>query len=294
MRTSRPAILRPGQTLGPYRVEGELGAGGMGRVYLASDTTLKRTVAIKFVDRTRGNASDLLREARLAASLDHPFICRIHGVGHFADEPFIVMEHVKGVPLSKMIQSQGALPLRSALSLELQIADALAHAHEHGIVHGDIKGSNVMVGAGGRVTILDFGLAVRRIDYDEWTTADADTTWPSPSTGGAGTVPYMSPERIRGLQPDVQSDIWAMGVVLYEMLSGARPFNGATAFEMAAHILFDHRIPLLGCPPAIATVIERCLNVNPLGRYTCARELWGALRGLGEENGESWPSNQCP
>jgi serine/threonine protein kinase len=273
------SAIRIGQSIGPYRIEGLLGTGGMGRVYLARDCQLRRTVAIKFVDQSKKDPQSLralLREARLAAALNHPSICSVHEVGRLGDEPFIVMEHVKGLSLSTVLQRMGALPIGTAIRYEMQIVSGVAHAHEQQIVHGDLKASNVMIEPQGRVKILDFGLAIQgslaRTDDVVETTAIA------PSTSHAGTVPYMAPELLRGHEANVQSDIWAMGVVLFEMLAGFRPFRGATTYELAAHILSNEPVafsPLI--PPSIRRVIDRSLLTNPLERYDSASEFGAAL-----------------
>ena len=269
-----------GQSVGPYRIEGVLGTGGMGRVYLAHDTTLKRAVAIKVVDPLRQNADALVREAQLAAALDHPSICTVHEVGHIGDEPFIVMEHIKGTRLSELIHEHGVVPLETALHYEIQMVDAVAHAHERGIVHGDLKSSNIMIEADGRLKVLDFGLAVRN-DVRSFPSAEADSTCPPPSSGCAGTVPYMAPERLRGHAPDVRSDIWALGVVLHEMLVGACPFRGGTAYELAADILSNQRAELTQrLPTPVSRVIERCLSPHRNDRYPSARALGAALDDL--------------
>jgi serine/threonine protein kinase len=270
-----------GQSVGPYRIEGVLGTGGMGRVYLAHDTTLKRAVAIKVVDPMRQNADALLREAQLAAALDHPSICTVHEVGHIGAEPFIVMEHIKGTRLSEVINGLGVVPLETALHYAIQMVDAVAHAHERGIIHGDLKSSNIMIGADGRVKVLDFGLAVRNDVLSLPLSDDADSTCPPPSSECAGTVPYMAPERLRGHAPDVRSDIWALGVVLHEMLVGACPFRGGTAYELAADILANQRAQLTPRLPApVSRVIERCLSPHRQDRYPTARALGGALDDL--------------
>ena len=156
----------------------------MGQVYLARDTQLHRTVAIKLVDPRRQSPQELVREARLAASLDHPSICTIHGVDYLGEEPFLVMEHVKGMPLSKVIRSRRSVSVTTALDFARQIVAAVAHAHDRGVIHGDLKSSNIMVGPDGHVTILDFGLAVRR---DAGAGGrELDTTRLSPSSGGGG------------------------------------------------------------------------------------------------------------
>ena len=272
--------VRIGENLGPYRIEGLPGAGGMGRVYLAQDNELCRTVAINVVDHARKDPQSLrsrLREARLAASLSHPSICSVHKVGHVGDEPFIVMEHVRGLSLATLLHRMGALPIETAVHYEKQIVDAVAHAHDHEIVHGDLKTSNLMVDPDGRLKILDFGLAVRRV-VERTDEADLDTTVIAPPSSCAGTVPYMAPELLRGREADVHSDIWAMGVVLFEMLAGFRPFCGATSFELAARILSNEPVPFSALvPQAFRDIIERCLVTCPTERYQTAHDLASAL-----------------
>jgi serine/threonine-protein kinase len=269
----------------------------MGRVYVALDTRLERTVAIKVVDRLPQSQLALLREARFAAALNHPAICTVHEIGQINDEPFIVMEHVRGVPLWSMIQNRGAVPLESALSYELQMADAVAHAHDRGVVHGDLKSSNIMVDDDGRVKVLDFGLAVRR-EFACVRARDIDTTRVSGSSVAAGTVPYMAPELLRGQPPDVHTDIWALGVVLYEMLTGCRPFRGSTPFELAAHILNNQRVQTaVQLPAAVCRVIDRCLRTETRDRYRSVREFAADLDDLEcapwpGENDPGWPSIQ--
>lgn len=273
------APLPVGTTIARYRIDGVLGSGGMGQVYLARDTAMHRTVAIKVVDPRRQRPCDLVREARLAASLDHPSICAIHGVDYLGEEPVLVMEHVKGVPLSKVIRGRRPISVATALDFARQIVSAIAHAHARGVVHGDLKSSNVMVGPRGHVTILDFGLAVR---CGGAAPGDGmETTQASPATGAAGTVPYMAPEIIRGEAPTVASDIWALGVLLFEMLSGRRPFAGKTPYELASNILINQRTRMESLVQGpIRDVIDRCLAIDPAGRYSSARELASALRAL--------------
>lgn len=297
MFTQSAQRIRVGQQVGPYRIEGLLGTGGMGRVYVAFDTRLKRTVALKMVGRVRQDQLALLREARFAAALNHPAICTVHEIGEIDGEPFVVMEHVRGVPLWMAIQHDGPLPLERALSYEMQVVDAMAHAHERGIVHGDLKSSNIMVADHGRIKVLDFGLAVRRnITYAH--TGDIDTTRVPQSSVAAGTVPYMAPELLRGSMPDVQTDIWALGIVLHEMLTGLRPFRGATPYELAAHILCNQRVPApTSLPAAVCRIIERCLCTDPGDRYTAVRDLAADLDDLEcppwpAQNDFNWPSIQ--
>ena len=267
--------LKPGDVVAGYRIEGVLGSGGMGQVYLAHDTRLKRPVAIKLVDPQRQRPQDLVREARLAASLDHPSICAVHGVDYLGEEPFIVMEYIKGIPLSKVIRSRRSMSVTTALDFARQIASAMAHAHERGVIHGDLKSANIMIGPDGRATILDFGLAVR---CDAACAANDDSTRQSPSSA-AGTVPYMAPEIIRGQPPSMKSDIWALGVLIFEMIVGRRPFAGGTPYELASNILINQRTRMESLVQGpVREVVDRCMCLDPAGRYGSVRELSAALR----------------
>ncbi len=277
--TSSSHRLRVGQRVGQYRIDGVLGEGGMGVVYRARDRKLRRTVAIKVVDRADTAARrSLLQEARIAASLDHPAICAVHEVGCVGDQPFVVMEHVAGLPLSSVIPQGRGLELEAALHYAIQIVDAVAHAHGRNIVHCDLKSANVMIGTGGLVKILDFGLAVRQpVDLDETATETTRSEMPS----GAGTVPYMAPELLRGRRADRRSDVWALGILLYEMVSGRRPFTGATRYELAAAILGEDPPPLPDRVPAgLCAITARCLKNDPESRFPCARALAAALDDL--------------
>jgi len=271
-----------GRVVGPYRIDAVLGAGGMGIVYRAHDRARQRTVAIKVVDRRHAASASprwLVREARVAAALDHPSICGIHGVGFAGGQPFIVMEHVEGKPLASLIPRAG-LAVDAARHYATQICAAVAHAHERGIVHRDLKSSNIVVGADGRATLLDFGLAICDADGEP---SEVETTWPRDIPSGAGTVPYMAPELLRGQPADRRSDVWALGVLMYEMLAGRRPFRGATRYELAAKILAADPMPL---PPHVPGpwrgIIGRSLLKAPAARYACAGALSAALADLGQ------------
>lgn len=261
-----------GQQLGPYQLEALVGVGGMGEVYRARDVDLGRTVAIKLVrlddDRARAR---LRREAQYASSLNHPNICTIHQVGDRDGRPFIVMEFVEGRLLAEMIPPEG-LPAIDALRYAIQIADALIHAHEHGLVHRDLKSSNVMVATGGLVKLLDFGLSKRIAAPASGDTAAS--AWSLSGGAIAGTLGYMAPEVLQGLPADTRTDIWALGVLLYEMTAGRLPFAGRTAFELSSAILSQPPSPMPEhVPPGLGHVIRQCLEKEPGQRYQEARAV---------------------
>ena len=273
-----------GQQLGHYRILEKIGAGGMGEVYRAHDEQLDRDVALKVlpahtltdeIARAR-----LLREARAAAALNHPHICTIHEVGEAGGQAYIAMELVEGKPLSALVPGQG-LPVETVLRFGSQIADALAHAHERRIVHRDLKSANVVITPEGRAKVLDFGLA-KRISGEEL--AEVTTrSQASLTQAGAliGTVPYMAPEQLRGQPADARSDVWALGVVLYEMVAGARPFQGQTSFELSSAILNQVPPPLSpAVPTQLGAVIERCLAKEPGQRYQQGSEVRAALEAV--------------
>lgn len=276
-RTVEPITI--GQRLGPYRIQAVLGAGGTGVVYLAEDRRLLRDVAIKVLDPAMARTCairSLLREARMTAALVHPSICGVHEMGHVRGRPFIVMEHVEGVSLADIIPPGVGLPLERTLHYAIQIVDGVAHAHRCGIVHGDLKSTNIMVGPRGQVKVLDFGLAVRRSRAAG--SPDVDTTGRGERSSARGTVPYMAPELLRGRCANARSDVWALGVVLFEMATGGRPFRGATSYEIAAAILGHWVVPLPDLVPRLVRqVVSKCLSIDPERRYSSAIELAGAL-----------------
>ena len=289
--------LAGGDRLGPYEIVAPLGCGGMGEVYRARDTRLNRPVAIKILTTSAANAPDRVRrfliEAQAASALNHPNIIIIHDIGHERPQTngiwggdalhFIAMELVDGQPLSQLISQQG-LSVDRALAIGAEIADALAAAHTAGIVHRDLKPANVMVAHDGRVKLLDFGLA-RMLDD-----ADADATRTGAGTV-LGTYPYMSPEQLQGRAADARSDVFAFGVVLYELLSGRRAFPGTTSHEVTTSILRDDPLPLDGIAAEVSEVVARCLRKDPGGRYTRGAEVRAALErarqaAAGEPSGE--------
>lgn len=272
--------LGPGAGLGTYQIERTLGHGGMGVVFLARDTTLRRRVALKVLDaRADGSTAraELLREARNAAALNHPNICTVYEVGEANGLAFIAMEYVDGRPLSDLLV-ESALPLPEAVRHGIEVADALAYAHDHGVIHRDLKAANTMITAAGRLKLVDFGLARR----DDPQPADATKMASVAPAGIAVGTPYsMAPEQVRGGSTDARTDVWALGVLLYEMVSGATPFRGATTPELFSAVLRDPPAPLPRNVPAdMRAVIECCLQKEPARRYAHARDVRTALEAI--------------
>lgn len=273
--------MQAGERIAHFEILGLVGTGGMGEVYRARDTRLGREVAIKVLPPATVEdeiaRARLLREARMACRLNHPGICTIYDVGESEGRAYIAMELVEGRSLDAVLAG-GPLPVEQVRSFGRQLAEALAHAHEHGVVHRDLKSANVVVTATGRVKVLDFGLA--KPLAGEEPEAAATRSQPSLTAAGtlAGTLAYMAPEQLRGRPADERSDIWALGVVLYEMLAGTRPFRGDTGYELSAAILNEPAPALPGTvPPALAAVVGRCLARDPDGRFQRADEVRTAL-----------------
>ena len=260
-----------------FDVQKFIGKGGMGQVFLAQDSRLRRKVAIKAVspdtDDTDGHR--LMREARIAASLNHPNICTIHQVAEHSGRIFIVMEFVDGYSLSSLSKPRGVVG-KHLLAYALQITDGLGFAHAHDIVHRDLKPANIMVTPDHRVKILDFGLAMQHRGLAANTMTNSTAV--SAELATAGTLAYMAPEQLRGDPATHLSDIWAFGVCLFEMCVGTVPFTGRTAFEVSSGILIDDPPEL---PPHVAagldSVVVRCLRKDPEARYRSVAELRTAL-----------------
>lgn len=287
MTDSAPLI---GQVISHYRIVEKIGAGGMGEVYRARDERLKRDVAFKILPPESQSGADaerkLLREARSASALNDPHICVIHEVGEAGGRHFIVMELVDGSPLSSLIPSEGLRP-ELVVRYGVQIAAALAHAHDRGIIHRDIKAANVIITPSGQVKVLDFGLARLHGDFE---LADATRSAQSATNASAvvGTLPYIAPEILRGEEAGPRSDIWSFGVTLFEMATGNRPFRGQTGYELTSKILREPLPPLPPqLPPGLRTVIERCLEKEPGHRYQRASEVGAALEAVHTQPGTS-------
>jgi eukaryotic-like serine/threonine-protein kinase len=307
--------LAPGARLGPYEVVGPLGAGGMGEVYKARDTRLGRTVAVKVL--LGGAASDPDRrrrfeqEARAVSALNHPHICVLHDIGSVVPSekaesgkaeggagtsprpvPFLVMEYLDGQTLADRL-GKGPLPLAEGLDIAIQVADALAAAHRAGIVHRDLKPANVMLvraaaGAAASAKLLDFGLA--RLAAQPGTSLEGATETAHTAAGlVAGTAPYMAPEQIEGRPVDARTDLFAFGAVLFEIVTGARAFEGSSPASVMAAIL--EREPRAASdvrpnvPPAVDRMIRRCLAKDPDARWQTASDLAETLRWLRETGG---------
>ena len=272
--------LTPGSRFGRFTIDRELGSGGMGRVLRAHDPTLRRQVAIKILrDDLPAGHGDLLAEARSASGLNHPNVCTIYEVGEVDGTPFIAMELVEGRRLTSLIDA-GALPPGDAVRIGHQIAMALAHAHERGVVHGDLKSQNVMVTDAGTVKLLDFGLART---LDPVSLESVTRSLPGSDVDGAiaGTVPYMAPETLRGAPRKPAVDVWAFGVLLHEMATGMRPFTGANVFEIANAILTSALPPMAASTSSsFAAIVARCLQRDPALRYKTAGEVLLALEPL--------------
>lgn len=274
------AVLLSGERFARYVIVGQLGAGGMGEVYRARDEQLDREVAVKVLPTSSFDdpsaRARLVREARAAAALNHPNVRTVYEVGEANGQAYIAMELVEGQTLSAAIAA-GPLPLGTVVHYGRQLVDAIIHAHDRGIVHRDLKSNNVIVTRDGRVKVLDFGLARRSPEADLGAATLTHVSLTEPGMV-VGTLLYMSPEQLRGETARVPGDIWALGVVLYEMTAGTRPFNGQTAFELSAAILNNPPAPLPGdVPPPLRALIERCLAKEVDRRYRSAADVRSAL-----------------
>jgi serine/threonine protein kinase len=284
-----------GNTLAHYQISSHLGSGGMGDVYQATDTKLGRSVAIKFLPEAFSHDAERVarfqREARVLASLNHPNIAGIHGLEEINGHHFLIMELVTGETLADRI-ARGAIPLDEALPIARQIAAALEEAHETGVIHRDLKPANIKVTADGKVKVLDFGLAKA---YDETQSDAALTNSPTLMSMAAtnagvilGTAAYMSPEQARGKRVDKRTDIWAFGVVFYEMLTGRQAFQGEDLTETLASVVMKD-LELNAAPPNVRRLLGKCLQKDPKKRLRDIGDAWDYM-----DNVEALPQPAQP
>src|SRR5499427_6038125 len=287
--------LASGTKLGPYEVQSPLGAGGMGEVYRAKDTRLERTVAVKILpahlsaDPVRKQRFE--REAKTISSLNHPHICVLYDVGHQDGTDYLVMECVEGETLAKRLE-KGPLPLEQVLKYGAQIADALDKAHRSGIVHRDLKPGNIILTAIG-AKLLDFGLAKPVSPLASGMTLTADTPRAAMTEEGTivGTFQYMSPEQVEGKELDGRSDIFSLGAVLYEMVTGQRAFEGKSQLSVASAILEKEPSPITTMKPmtplALDHVIRKCLAKLPDDRWQSASDIASELKWITESDAQT-------
>jgi len=281
--------LTAGARLGPYEILSAIGAGGMGEVYRARDPQLRRDVAIKVLPVAFSTDADRLhrfeQEARAAAALNHPNILAVFDIGRDAGAPFIVSELIEGTTLRD--RQAGPVPVRKAVAYAVAIARGLAAAHEKGITHRDLKPENIFITTDDHVKILDFGLA--KLTSDPSAASALQTVAQTEPGAILGTVGYMSPEQVRGLAVDHRADLFALGVVLYELVSGQRAFRRDSAAETMAAIVNEHPPDLRATerqiPPALTRIIERCLEKSPTARFQTASDLAFALDALSDPSG---------
>lgn len=288
---ARTPSLQVGQEITRYQVRHKLGAGGMGEVFLARDTELRRDVALKVLSAPFAGDPDGLRrfkrEARALAAVDHPNIVSVYSVEEEAGVHFLTMAYVVGRTLDQLIPKGGLGPERF-LKLAVPLADAVRAAHERGIVHRDLKPTNVMVDGEDRLRVLDFGLA--KLQREAASPEVSQVAKQAVIREGVvmGTFPYMSPEQVEGKPLDVRSDIFSLGVILYEMATGERPFKGETSDSLAAAILKETPPTVgdlrAGLPPQLARIVRHCLEKDPAQRPQTAKEIRDALDNLGRES----------
>jgi len=279
--------FEPGRMFGAYRIISFIGRGGMGEIYLAEDTRLSRSVALKFLSSGFVNDADRLRrfeqEARAGSALNHPNILTIHEISQLGDRNFIATEFIEGNTLRQRLAA-GPMPINEALGIAEQIASALSEAHAKGILHRDIKPENVMLRSDGIVKVLDFGVA----KLIEQAVSEPEAGLTLTRTGMIlGTVSYMSPEQARGLTVDARTDIWSVGVVLYEMLTGRPPFTGLTASDVMASVLERELQPLgdqlPGAPAGLKKIVQKMLRKSREERYQTMAEVQSDLKKLQHE-----------
>ena len=297
--------LTPSDRLGPYEIVAPLGSGGMGEVYRARDTRLGRDVAVKLLPADLASRPDLLerfeREARTVAALNHRNIVTLHSIEESGGVRFLTMELVEGQTLAALV-TPGGLPLARLLDFSIALADALAAAHDKGVVHRDLKPGNVMVTREGRLKVLDFGLAkLAATGPGHDLTHAATVAQPISSPGQlVGTLPYMAPEQLVGEAVDARSDLFSFGIIVHELATGSRPFEGVTHVDLSHAIVHDPPAPLSRVRADLAGDLERvvslCLEKDPRDRIQSARALADELRRARRvlERGEARPRGNKP
>ena len=279
-----------GEALAHYRILNRLGQGGMGEVFEAEDTRLGRRVALKVLPPEMAEDSESLdrlrREARALAALNHPNIVTLYSVEEEGGQPFLTMERVAGDRLDRLIPRTG-VSLERFYEIALPLAEALAAAHDQGVTHRDLKPANVMVTPEGRVKVLDFGLARLRLEAASAEESTAPTASLASEASFEGTIPYMAPEQLEGREQDQRADIFSLGVLLYEMATGRRPFRGDSAPGVISAVLRDTPPPVSarrpGWPPELSRLIRRCLEKDPDRRLQTAKDLRNELEDLRDE-----------
>ncbi|MFQ5526073.1 MAG: protein kinase [Thermoanaerobaculia bacterium] len=295
-----------GKRLCHYRITGQLGKGGMGEVYRAEDTRLRRQVALKVLPPDLGSDAERLerfqREAKALAALDHPHIVTIYSVEEADGVHFLTMQLVEGEQLAELIR-RGGMSLRRIFEIAIPLADALAAAHEKGVVHRDLKPGNIMVTGAGQVKVLDFGLAKMQPRREDAVSSELVTEFMTRTDRVLGTVPYMSPEQLEGKKVDERTDIFSLGATLYEMATGERPFKGDSPPALMSEILKERPPPVTSrnqrLPRHFERIVDHCLEKAPSDRFQTARDVYNELRSLkaeveSVEQAPSSPATRAP
>src|SRR3954469_13134479 len=282
MPTDREKSVQPGESVGHYRIVDPIGAGGMGTVYLARDTKLDRKVAIKFISHefssNESGVERFIQEAKAASALSHPNILTIHEIGEHAGSPYIVSEYIAGKTLRQVI-SEGYLELARKINIFVQIAAGLQAAHSARIIHRDIKPENVILRSDGYAKILDFGLAKLLPYQPSYVGLEEATLQQNETASGViiGTVSYMSPEQARGAHVDARSDIFSLGILIYETVTGISPFAGATMADTFANLIRKDPPAMsslvAGVPDELQRIVAKCLCKERAERYQTVKEL---------------------